>query len=200
MAGQKKQADGERPPRPPGGEEDPTLLALLGRLASVDPAGELGLRLSPAVVNRLLAVLVEQSLPSGYLVAGRDELDRVRERAYAEGWQDALRYAAHQGVHPVPAPETARSQPPSPSDDGRTPDADADAVPDDPAAQATVLAFPPRIPLVRAADTGRGQRELMPHRPRRRRRGGSGGGGLTGPARPVLPEQPRSDQRRPDQD
>ncbi|MDH6111176.1 hypothetical protein P3T36_003200 [Kitasatospora sp. MAP12-15] len=175
MAGQNDQAGGAKPPHAAGDESDLDLLALLGQSA---PGGATGRQqLEPAAVSRILAALVEQNLPAGIVVITQDELDRTRERAYADGWQDALRYA-WQRQQPAgttgPGSEFGRT---GQHNDSRAAEPTTAIVPPAPreptsprtGTEATVLAFPPRIPLVRAADTAR-QQELMPHRPRRRRR------------------------------
>lgn len=167
MAGQNDQAGGAKPPHTAGDESDLDLLALLGESA---PGGATERRqLNAANVSRILAALVERTLPNGIAVITQDELERIRERAYADGWQDALRYAGQRQQYPGAGGQSHDSRTADPA----PPAAAAPPAPRSPVSQmggadATVLAFPPRIPLVRAADTGR-QQELMPHRPRRRR-------------------------------
>jgi hypothetical protein len=173
VAGQGKQAGGAQPPHTPEDEADATLLALLGRLVTVSASGAVEARRLPAAaVNRLLALLVEQQMPAGLRVTTEEEFERARERAYADGWQDALCHlrrhtpqdAVGEGAIPVQSDPAERGAQEQPARDA------ADSVQDSGGNQATVLVFPPRIPLVRAADASR-RDELMPHRPRPRRRG-----------------------------
>ncbi|MGW4648329.1 hypothetical protein [Kitasatospora sp. NPDC004289] len=191
MAGQNNRTDGPGPGELAESGEEFDLLAFIAQLtdrASREP----GRRLSPAAVTRALTSLVELALPEGVLITTPEEYERSRESAYAQGWQDAVQHLHRQSVSgpapSVPAQAQGPSEAPPPAgSEVRAPRTEAD---DEHSSgpEATVLAFPPRIPLVRAADSD-GRRELMPHRPRRpsrRRRRET----VEPPGRPEAPEGP----------
>ncbi len=171
MVGQKNRNDGPDTPEHPSGEEDFDLLALITRIAERQPIGA-GQRLSPGLIARVIAALVQTTLPDGVLVTTPAEYDQSREQAYAQGWQDAVQHtrcqlaqAAAETTVPAQQSRPRRLDGTTGSDPGSDPFSDPAGAG---SAEAAVLPFPPRIPLVRASD-GTGRRELMPHRPRRDR-------------------------------
>ncbi|MFI5533748.1 hypothetical protein ACIA8O_34955 [Kitasatospora sp. NPDC051853] len=207
MAGQNNCTDGPGPGELTDDGEEFDLLTLIAQLTE-RAAREPGHRLSSAAVGRALSALVELTLPEGVLITTPEEYERARESAYAQGWQDAVQHLHRQPAVTGPAPSvppqaqhaqaqqaqqaSARPRPESRAQEpraqqpqDRTP-AEAGTGDQPSGTEATVLAFPPRIPLVRAADSD-GRRELMPHRPRRpsRRRRES----------PKPPKAPRSPDR-----
>ncbi|MBB5940086.1 hypothetical protein [Streptomyces zagrosensis] len=95
-------------------------------------------------VQNLVMSLVQATLPDDLMVVTQSEIEAMKLRAYAHGWQDGMRRES---------PAEPPAQPPSAVEKAKPPDA-------------AVFSFPQPLPLVAAADTAR-QGLLMPHRLRR---------------------------------